>query len=198
MKKKIGSLGLAMLVLAGLTTQLNAQSTAFTYQGRLDQNGQPATGIYKMTFRLFQSNSGGAPLTNFPVSSVPVTNGLFTVDVDFEGARFLTGEAWMDILVATNGSSNYTPLEPRTRLAPAPKAFYANLAGTVTNKSIGLGQLATTGTAGPGKVLGFDGSSLTWQTPSSDVWSVNSGNAYYSNGRVGIGTSDPAAKLHVA
>ena len=57
-----------------------AQGTAFTYQGRLNNNGSPADGTYNLTFALFTNSSGGvaiaAPVTN---NAVFVTNGLFTV-----------------------------------------------------------------------------------------------------------------------
>ena len=80
--------GAAMLfLLSSLNLQLStafAQGTAFTYQGRLQNNGSPASGTYNLTFSLFNVSSGGTavagPVTN---SAVTVTNGLFTVAIDF-------------------------------------------------------------------------------------------------------------------
>lgn len=200
MKNRFASLGLALLSLAGLPSLLHAQSTAFTYQGKLEQNGQPATGIYKMAFRLYDRELGGSPLKTFAVNSTPVTNGLFTVNVDLEGVGLLAPDAWMDILVVTNGPGAMTLLEPRTRLTATPTAHFARIAGSVTNQSIRAEQLATTGTPGAGKVLGFDGTSLTWQAAAggNSAWVANGTNLFYNNGRVGVGTQNPAAKLHVA
>jgi len=87
-------LTLALVTLVLLSTfslQLStafAQGTAFTYQGRLSANGAPANGIYDFDFALFNTNSGGSEIgsTDF-VLGVPVTNGLFTVSLDF-GANF--------------------------------------------------------------------------------------------------------------
>ena len=66
-----------------------AQSSAFTYQGRLNDNGQPANGSYDMTFALFTSSSGGdqvgGMITN---SATPVSSGLFTVALDFGLSAF--------------------------------------------------------------------------------------------------------------
>jgi len=38
---------------------LLAQNPAFTFQGRLDENGMPATGAYDFVFTLHDSVSGG-------------------------------------------------------------------------------------------------------------------------------------------
>ena len=38
-----------------------AQSTAFTYQGSLEDSGQPASGLHDFRFRLFDAATGGAP-----------------------------------------------------------------------------------------------------------------------------------------
>jgi hypothetical protein len=54
----------------------------------------------------------------------------------FLGWRWLKhGDARLQL--ATNGSSAFTLLQPRTRLAPGPNALYASMAGTVTNGAIG-------------------------------------------------------------
>ena len=53
-----------VVVLAALasliaTTPALAQGTAFTYQGQLQNNGSPASGIYNLTFALFNTNTTG-------------------------------------------------------------------------------------------------------------------------------------------
>lgn len=66
-------IGLLMAVSA-----VAAQTTAFTYQGRLTDGGNPADAIYEMQFKLFDSADFvtgiqvGATITNL---SVQVTNG---------------------------------------------------------------------------------------------------------------------------
>src|SRR5690348_8563897 len=113
-------IALALLVLTSLNAHLStarAQGTAFTYQGRLNDGGQPANGIYDLTFALFKVSSGppqvGSTLTN-PI--VAVTNGLFTVTLDF-GAVFDGNPRWLEIGVRTNGSvAAYTTLNPRQAL----------------------------------------------------------------------------------
>jgi len=65
--------------------QAAAQSTAFTYQGRLNDGGVPASGSYDLAFTLFGVSSNGTglagPITN---SATAVYNGLFAVTLDFE------------------------------------------------------------------------------------------------------------------
>ena len=70
----------------------------------------------------------------------------------------------------------------------------------LADNSITAAKLATTGAPGPGQVLGYNGNSLAWQPAggASSVWSLNGTNAYYSAGKVGIGTAVPSGKLTVA
>lgn len=108
-----------------------AQGTSITYQGRLNQNGEPATGIYDMRFTLHDSAAGATaiagPLSN-PV--VGVTNGLFTVLLDFGAGTFNGSPRWLQIAVRTNGSAvAHTSLLPRSVVSAAPHAI---VAGSVT------------------------------------------------------------------
>src|SRR5580700_5810308 len=99
---------LAMMSLSALNCELStgfAQGTAFTYQGRLENDGNAANGTYNLQFSLYNDDTGGTPVTG-PVTNtaVGVTNGLFTVTIDF-GAEVWNGASnWLQIGVATNGS----------------------------------------------------------------------------------------------
>ena len=62
MKTKLKSLALGLLALSTLDSQLStahAQGTAFTYQGRLNDGGSPASGSYDLTFALFDAATSG-------------------------------------------------------------------------------------------------------------------------------------------
>src|SRR5262249_22779625 len=79
-------------LLAILNAQLSicfAQGTAFTYQGHLNDGGSPANGNYDLRFAVYDSAGGGnniaGPLTN---SAVAVSDGLFTVALDFGAGVF--------------------------------------------------------------------------------------------------------------
>src|ERR1039458_2410021 len=75
----------------------SASSTAFTYQGRLTDTGSSASGGYDLTFAVFDAdNSGsqvGATLTN---SAVALSNGLFTVALDFGAGIFTGPDRWLE------------------------------------------------------------------------------------------------------
>ena len=88
-----------------------AQGTAFTYQGRLNNDGSPANGSYDFTFALFNQGDTnsvqiGATQTN---PAVAVSNGLFTVTLDF-GATYSGAALWLEIAARTNGQGAFTVL----------------------------------------------------------------------------------------
>ena len=172
MNTRIASSLLAALLTFAVMADSHAQGTAFTYQGRLTSGTSPASGSYDFQFTLFGAESGGNPVED-PVtaSAVVVTNGLFTVPLDF-GPNVFTGEdRWLDIAVRPAGSGSFTPLLPRQPITAAP---YALTALTALN------------------VPGVDGHSLNGAAggPANAVFVNNSGS-------VGIGTANPVTRLHV-
>ncbi len=99
--------------------------TAFTYQGRLIKDGNPVNKTCDFTFGLYDVETGGTPIDGALLSSVGVSNGLFTVQLDF-GADAFTGEArWLGIAVKCSGDADFTTLTPRQPLTPTPYALYA-------------------------------------------------------------------------
>ncbi|GEM_PF-269571 len=114
-----------------------AQGTQFTYQGRLNNNGSPANGSYDLVFGVFGSSNGvgqvGNTVTNL---NTGVSNGLFTVTLDFGPGIFTGANLWLGIGVRTNGGANYAALSPLQALTPTPYAIFAgaasNLVGTVS------------------------------------------------------------------
>ena len=104
----------AALLAVEFSAILHAQSTAFTYQGQLTENGSPASGIYDLRFTIYDLDTGGSvvagPVTNSPVA---VSDGMFTVTLDFAAGVFDGNDRWLEIGVATNGSGVFTNLSPR-------------------------------------------------------------------------------------
>jgi hypothetical protein len=131
MKTKLHSLFIMLALLAGVL-QVAAQGTAFTYQGRLDNAGGPANGIYDMTYKLWSASSGGIQAgSTFTVTGTPVTNGLFTATIGF-GTVFNGSSYWLELAVRTNGVGSYQTLLPRQEVTPAPYAITAeNVDGAV-------------------------------------------------------------------
>ena len=93
-----------------------ATGSSFTYQGRLIKNGQPVSDTCALSLSLWDAVSGGSFLNSNTFSTVPISNGLFTVQLDY-GANTFIGEArWIETAVKCTGDANYITLAPRTKL----------------------------------------------------------------------------------
>jgi hypothetical protein len=163
MQKTLVAAGLGLLWLGtgpGAWAQ-TALGAAFTYQGRLTDGGSPASGTYDFQFILYDAAVGGAQ--QGPVvarDDVAVTNGLFTVSLDF-GSVFAGSKRWLEIGVRPGASTGaYSTLSPRQELAPAPNAVFSAAVpwAGITGKPAGFADDVdndTTYTAGAG--LGLAG-----------------------------------------
>ena len=150
-----GWLMLARLLSLNLSTAY-AQGTAFSYQGKLNDHGNPAAGIYDLRFTIYDAATNGdvvsGVLTN---AATPVTNGLFAVTLDF-GSGVFTGPArWLELDVRTNGGGSFTSLQPLQPLLPMPYAIMANSASNLLG-TLPAAQLI--GTLPSGVLAGYSGS----------------------------------------
>lgn len=105
-----------------LATPLAAQpqESAFSYQGRLEQNGAPANGSFDFTFALFAAASGGSAIgSTLSRPDVAVDDGLFTVELDFGSTAFEGSRRFLQVSV------NGTTLTPRTAIGTTPYASVA-------------------------------------------------------------------------
>ncbi len=172
----------------GWASSAHAQSTAFTYQGRLALSGSAANGLYDLRVTVYDALANGnalaGPLTNTAVS---VTSGLFTATLDFGAAAFPGANRWLDIGVRTNGSvAAFTALVPRQPITAAPygiqaasAANAASFSGTLPVANGGSGQssyapgdmlyasaantLARLAVGSTGQVLAVSGSAPAWK-----------------------------------
>lgn len=108
-----------------VTSQVSA-GNAFTYQGHLNDGGNPANGEYDFQFILYNASSGGSQVGSVVAKdNVAVANGLFSVALNFGGVFDGTG-LWLDVAVRPGTSTGaYTILSPRQEITPAPYALYA-------------------------------------------------------------------------
>ena len=67
-KATFGRMLLLLLAALFLSFSALAQSTAFTYQGSLNHAGSPATGLYEITFTLYDSATTLTVSRSFPRS----------------------------------------------------------------------------------------------------------------------------------
>lgn len=104
-----------------------ALSTAFSYQGRLIELGQPANGTYDFRFTLYDAPLAGNVVAGpIVVDDLLVNDGLFFATLNF-GANVFQGAArWLEIEVRPGASSDdYTLLTPRQNLIATPYAIYS-------------------------------------------------------------------------
>jgi hypothetical protein len=122
----------AVLLFCLTVLQAGAQGTAFSYQGKLNDGGSPATGSYDLRFAVFSAVTNGiqnsAYLTN---TATGVSNGLFSVTLDFGAGIFTGSNYWLDVSVRTNGGAGFTALVPRQPILPVPYAIFANSASNL-------------------------------------------------------------------
>jgi Chaperone of endosialidase len=112
------------LVFACLTASTAfAQTTAFTYQGKLTDSGTPQA-TYQMRFELYDAVTGGnqigATVTN---PTVAVTQGVFTASLDFGAAAFDGTDRFLEIAVKKLPADAFTVLTPRQKVTSAPYAM---------------------------------------------------------------------------
>jgi hypothetical protein len=118
---------LLAIFLAGNAKGQETNEGAFLYRGHLNESSLPSTGSYDFSFRLADALENGSylgnPLTN---SAVAVTNGHFSVRLDF-GTKFFDGAPrWLEIRVRTNGGSEaFNVLAPRQEILAVPYAQHA-------------------------------------------------------------------------
>lgn len=113
-------------------TPARAQSTAFTYQGKLTSNAQPAEGNHDFRFRLYDAATGGTQIgTTQCTDNLSVTGGVFTATIDFGQQYITTGQRFLEIEVRADTGLNcsnlagFVTLVPRQAVTPAPSATHA-------------------------------------------------------------------------
>src|SRR4051812_45134463 len=111
-----------------------AQGTAFTYQGRLNDGTNPASGLYDINFTVYDAPTNGNVIGGtISKPATDVSNGFFTVTVDFGAGVFNGSALWLQLGVRTNGSGSpqFTTISPRQPITAAPYAITArDVSGT--------------------------------------------------------------------
>ena len=178
------------------------QPTSLTYQGQLKQQDLPLSGLVDMRFTLYDSESAGKPIAGpiafdgLTLPPVQVTNGLFTVELDFGSDAFQQGGEWLQVVVRAphdptdNGA--YTALTPWQHLTAAP--FALSVPGLATTEA-GVeveGNIHT-----PGEVTAG-----AFSSNSPLIFKVNPSNTECArfkdtNCFLGLGITNPQARLHI-
>lgn len=198
MKNAIRFLTIVSAILLGAQSS-RSQSTVWTYQGRLSTTNGVANGLYDLQFVVFNASSAGVQVGSAVTNSaVNVSNGLFTVSLDFGSGVFTGPDRWLEIGVRTNGAAvAFATLTSRQRLTPTPYALFAPNAATaaiangLAASTVSAGQINTPGAPGTGQILAYNGTNLVWTNASAAAaaWTL-SGNAGTTAGANFLGTTD--------
>lgn len=124
------------LFIVTLCFAASAQTSEFSYQGKLNESSASANGLYDLSFRL--CNSSGSPIGSTLVKNdVQVTDGVFSVSLDFGAASFDGSPRLLEISVRPGASTgSYTTLAPMQPIASTPysvRSLNATTADTATN-----------------------------------------------------------------
>jgi hypothetical protein len=178
----------ALCVLALEPARTPAQEPAFTYQGQLTDAGTPANGTYDFQFALFDNDGGGTQVGETqPMPGVVVSNGLFTVDLNFGVSPFTGDSRFLDIGVRPAGGGSFTTLTPRQFISATPYAIHTLSAATADALSS-----ACTSCVQDTQIQSVAGSKVTGTIPVASV-PAGSGN-YTQNGT----TQQPNANFNIS
>ena len=98
-----------------------------TYQGSLKNAGKAAEGFFDFQFLLHTAPTGGETVGSMVnLENVQVSDGVFSVDLDFGVGVFDGNERWLEIRVRPGTEqTEHTVLSPRQAIRPTPYALYA-------------------------------------------------------------------------
>jgi len=186
-----------------------------------DVNGKPLTGVVGVTFYLYQEQQGGAPLWMETQNVQPDKTGHYSVllgsttSQGLPASIFTSGEAhWLGVQVQGQDE------QPRVLLVSAPYALKAGDAETLGGKSLSafvLNETQATASSGssaptqtavgsnpktslkPGASPTVGGSGTTDYVAKFTNSTTLGNSLIFDNGtNVGIGTTSPAAPLHIS
>ncbi|EPZ49381.1 endosialidase chaperone [Bacteriovorax sp. BAL6_X] len=157
-----------LAICLGLFLNLSAfaSTTKLGYSGRLVlTNGTPVTGTPDLKFDLFYSGTTGINRGTQTISAVPLSNGIYTVELDFAGIASVidaipTNETLVIQVTDITDAMNPVVYDSQNILA-TPIAVYANhaaLAETIANDAVTPDSVDFTGSCSTGQVVSVNAS----------------------------------------
>ncbi|HRJ90499.1 MAG TPA: hypothetical protein PLN05_17515 [Pyrinomonadaceae bacterium] len=133
--KRITGVPVLLLLVCALSI---GQTTAFNFQGRLNDGSSPANGRYDLQFKLFDSITGGSQVgASVDRPNLLLINGVFSTTLDFGSSAFTAGDRFVEISVRPNGSPNaHVVLGARQQILSVPfavRSANATSADTASN-----------------------------------------------------------------
>jgi hypothetical protein len=135
-----------MFFMAIAATGHAAVDPGFSYQGELRLSGSPIDGDHDFRFRLYADETGGTAVgPTLTLDNVEVSEGVFSVFLDFGSAPLASQPRFLEIDVRTSGVGSFQTLAPRTRLSSTPYAWAAavTLEDSVDSASIVAGSVGS-------------------------------------------------------
>ena len=169
---------LPLLIMMGAGAAI-AQSTAFTYQGRLTDGGTAANGNYDLQFTLWDGLSNGNQIgLTQTLSTVAVSSGIFTVQLDFGASAFPGANRWLEMSARPSSGGAFTLLSPRQQVTSTPyaiRSLNASSADTVIVSGVpsGSGNYVQNSTTQQSANFNISGNGTAGGTVSADAVSAN-------------------------
>jgi hypothetical protein len=122
-------------LIAAITASSFARAdTEFSYRGELLENGNLANGVYSMDYSLWDAVAGGNQIgATITINAVQVTDGRFTVALDFGAAALDNTDRWLEVAV------NATSLVPRQPITRVPYAIQTRGINVSEERNVGIG-----------------------------------------------------------
>jgi len=177
---------------------------SFTYQGRLTDNNQPASGAYDFRFIAYDAETGGDQVgLTVTKDDLAVSAGVFTTALSLGPDAFNGDARWLEIAVRPGASTGtYTVLSPRQPISAVPYALYAKTVGGIevpfeaAGVTTGTGAviaITQTGATATGFGLDVDGASGTGAKVAGDVAAIEIDGAIKVSGAKAAFTATVAA-----
>ncbi len=103
----------------------------FTYQGRLQEGGQPVQGYYDLRFRLYDAEENGVLKAELLRENVAINQGQFNIALTFSSSAMSGEPGYLEVAVRpaeSEDESDFTILSPRQALTRVPYAWQADRA----------------------------------------------------------------------
>ena len=136
-----------------------AQTTQFTYQGKLSDSGTPLNGSYDFVFTLWDAATNGTQIGSLvSLQNTQVVNGIFSVQLDFGVAAFSGATRYLEITVKPSGNPGLLPtlLSPRQLVTSTPYAIKSLGAVSADSLSVNCVSCITSN-----QIAALDGSKIT-------------------------------------
>lgn len=136
-------------------------TTTFSYQGRLEQAGLSANGLFDFRVVAFDSVEFGNQVGPVVVlEDVEVLDGLVNLDVDL-GSEVFSGERrWVQIEVRAGSSTGtFTTLNPRQEIKAGPYTLHSKNTDTIGHQALEsgtVGDCSTSGSTGTSGTVVFE------------------------------------------